>query len=78
MNYREFLDELQAETLRSGDGDWRLVGNGLLVPHPSPESSEQWERDVSGLHYESYSFESPLHEGLQPRRNDEQRDARES
>jgi len=42
-SYRRFLARIELEKLREGCNGLRLVGNGLIVPHPEFTDSRQWE-----------------------------------
>ncbi len=43
--YRRFLDQIQIIKLRQGFGQWRLVGNGLIVPNRAYSDSREWEAE---------------------------------
>jgi hypothetical protein len=52
MQYQSFLQEVQTAQLHEGRDGVRLVGEGLLVPHPAWADSREWEkafRDKSGM-----------------------------
>ncbi len=44
-SYRRFLDQIQIIKLRQGFGQWRLVGNGLIVPNQAYSDSREWEME---------------------------------
>ena len=46
--YRRFLDQIQIIKLRQGFGQWRLVGNGLIVPNRGYSDSREWEVESKG------------------------------
>ena len=41
--FRYFLAQLELAKLRQGVGQWRLGGNGLVVPHRHYSDSREWE-----------------------------------
>ena len=43
MKYREFLKKVMIAQLREGRDGLRVVGDGLIVPHPEWSSAEEWE-----------------------------------
>ena len=45
MQYRLFLEKAELEQLREGRGGYRLVGEGLIVPHVDPEEWEEVMRE---------------------------------
>ena len=66
MNYRQFLESVHRRQLREGVDGLRLVGEGLVVPHPMPETSEQWERSFYARHSPVYSSTEAAHDGVRP------------
>ncbi len=51
--YRQFLARIEMAKLRKGSGQWRLVGNGLVVPHPTITDSREWEKERGSSHFGS-------------------------
>ena len=47
-SYQSFLQEARTAQLHEGRDGVRLVGEGLLVPHPTWADSSEWEAVFRG------------------------------
>ena len=58
-DYRDFLQSIFNEQMREGKDGWKLIGQGLLVPHPFPADSFEWEEKslVYGGNEKELSFQ---------------------
>lgn len=57
-SYRDFMNRVLVEQLKLGNGDWRMIGNGLAVPHPWITDSFAWEAKCAVYDEPDFSFRS--------------------